>query len=823
MKRFFFPVWCKGSIGDSRSPDAGSSPAAGSIDPHGHARHTPRIAVLTATLGLLTASLAFTVTTALAEPLPDGRVYEKVTPTENYDADVYVPRGLPTILVTNAGEFRTALPFQVAEGGRAVAYVAAPTVNGSGHSVIGGGDAYLARWSAGSGWEKPANLQPLGEDGAVVNSAFYQAFSPELTVGILQSGTYRQPGAPLLSSLAPGKGYTVLYTRALGGREYLPFFTSEPSNSPAAFETSEVPEVSKFAPHQVDFAGGSVGDGRLLFEANGAFGGTGAVEGGASNNLYESVGGQVSLVNVLPGGGTEADATFGAEPFPFGERAKNQPDFSNVISEDGSRVFWTDLNGEKKLFVSEGVGSPSERSVQVDASQVAGGRGGGGRFWTASKSGSRVFFTDSDAAGLTADTQSGSGENLYVYEVGDGQLTDLTPAAKAEVEGVIGEGEDNAGKYTVYFVAKGVLAENKNSIGVEAEEGVDNLYMLEEGGRPTFVAAFTPADGRRSIALLAEEIGEVGDWQPGLGRRTAEVTPDGGSVVFMSDNQKFDGHYEEAYAKRLEEVYVYDAASNELSCASCARDGLKAIPNPESIEGSGPDGELLGLGAFLPISNALTFQPTLISEDGSKVFFDSDEPLVTGDTNGEQDVYEWERDGSGGCGEAGGCVYLLSGGAGTTSSWLVGGDASGNNVFFVTRAQLVAEDGNENYDLYDARVNGIQPVLPPACSGTGCQGIPAQAPTFATPSSVTFEGVGNFAPPAETPAPMVKPKPKTKPKAKHCRQGFVKRNGKCARRAVKSRGRATGFSKRHVSLWRNPSPGAKFSTKGNYAAGAVMG
>ncbi len=690
---------------------------------------------------------------ALAEPLPDGRVYEKVTPTENYDADVYVPRGLPTILVTNAGEFRTALPFQVAEGGRAVAYVAAPTVNGSGHSVIGGGDAYLARWSAGSGWEKPVNLQPLGENDAVVNSAFYQAFSPELTVGILQSGTYRQPTAPLLSSLAPGKGYSVLYARALGGKEYLPFFTSEPSNSPAAFRTSEVPTISLIALHQVDFAGGSVGDGRLLFEANGAFGGTGAVEGGASNNLYESVGGQVSLVNVLPGGGTEADATFGAEP--LGERERNQPDFSDVISDDGSRVFWTDLNGEKKLFVSEGVGSPSERSVQVDASQVAGGRGGGGRFWTASKNGSRVFFTDSDAAGLTADTQSGSGENLYVYEVGNGQLTDLTPAAKVEVEGVIGEGEDEAGKYTVYFVAKGVLGKNRNSIGVEAEEGVDNLYMLEEGGQPTFVAALTSADGRKSISLLAEEIGEVGDWQPGLGRRTAEVTPDGKSVVFMSDDQKFNGRYEEAYGKRLEEVYAYDGEDGVLSCASCVRDGLKAQPDPESIEGT-------GLGAFLPVSNALTFQPVLVSGDGSRVFFDSDEPLVSGDTNGEQDVYEWERDGSGGCGEAGGCVYLLSGGSGTTSSWLVGGDASGDNVFFVTRAQLVAEDGNENYDLYDARVNGIQKVLPPACSGTGCQGVPGQAPTFATPSSVTFEGVGNYPPPGETTTPA-KPKPKTKP------------------------------------------------------------
>jgi hypothetical protein len=98
----------------------------------------------------------------------------------------------------------------------------------------------------------------------------------------------------------------------------------------------------------------------------------------------------------------------------------------------------------------------------------------------------------------------------------------------------------------------------------------------------------------------------------------------------------------------------------------------------------------------------------------------------------------------------------------------------------VTRAQLAPEDTNEAYDVYDARVDGVQPVLPPACSGTGCQGIPGQAPTFATPSSVTFEGVGNFAPPAEATAPA---KPKAKAKLAKCKKGFVRRHGRCVRQA----------------------------------------
>jgi hypothetical protein len=206
MKRFFFPVWCKGSIGDSRSPDAGSSPATGSIDHHSHTRHTPRIAVLTATLGLLTAFLAITSPSALAEPLPDGRVYEKVTPNENYDADAYVPLEVQPDVVANAGEFRTELPFRVAVDGEALEYVAAPTVGGTGLSGIGLGNEYLVRRAAGGGWERPVNLQPTSEEGGGVANAYYQAFSPDLSEGVLESGSFEVPGELALSPGAPGGG-----------------------------------------------------------------------------------------------------------------------------------------------------------------------------------------------------------------------------------------------------------------------------------------------------------------------------------------------------------------------------------------------------------------------------------------------------------------------------------------------------------------------------------------------------------------------------------------------------------------------------------------
>jgi hypothetical protein len=89
---------------------------------------------------------------------------------------------------------------------------------------------------------------------------------------------------------------------------------------------------------------------------------------------------------------------------------------------------------------------------------------------------------------------------------------------------------------------------------------------------------------------------------------------------------------------------------------------------------------------------------------------------------------------------------------------------------------LTPEDDGEAYSLFDARVGGSVPPGPPVCAGTGCQGVPAPPPTFATPASVTFAGVGNF--PAPPPVGTVV---KTTRKSARCKKGFVKRHAKCTK------------------------------------------
>jgi DNA-binding beta-propeller fold protein YncE len=655
-----------------------------------------------------------------AYSLPDGRVLEMVTPVDNEDANVY-----ELSQEARSDAIQTERPYQAAADGDAVAYVGDPTSGGNGSSGGGGGNEYLATRTPGGGWSQ-SDIEPLG-----YNEAVYQAFSSNLSIGILTSSK-----EPTLSPEAPGHNCAVLYSHTSVDDSYHPFFTTKPLNRTCGEFDS--PRFGGGTPRVLTFAGGNSGTGavpeftHLPFEANASL--TKLAEedppSNEQNDLYDSVNGQLSLVNVLPDGKADPYATFGSAPRPD---SGESPDFSDVISADGSRIFWTDLN-TGDLYVRENDTSPEARTVQVSA--------GAAQFWTATSDGRYAYYTE--------------GEELYRFDV-ESETREQLAGAGAGVEGVIGAGED--GSY-LYFVAGGQLAEG-------AAAGQPNLYLLHEG-KTKFIATLAQHDDESSGGSQGLFIG---DWNPDLGLRTSEVTPDGQSVTFMS-NRSLTGYVANGAYGPLEEVFVYDADINQLFCASCT-------PSGES-----PPFTQTGRAAYLPVSKSATYMPRRISADGSRVFFDSNEPLVPQDTNGQQDVYEWERDGAGGCEQANGCVYLLSGGTSTDASVFVDASVDGDDVFILSRAQLAPEDQNDNFNLFDAHAEGVQPSTPAACSGTGCQGVPPAPPIFATPSSVTFNGIGNFPPPPARKVVEGKSKRLTKAQklAKALRACHTKRGGSQRRR-----------------------------------------
>ncbi len=267
-------------------------------------------------MGLATSS-------AGAVSLPDGRVYELVSPAASgEEANVYVSSAGEDAL----GPFyehgvTTSKPMQVAADGNRVIYEGEPgSVGGDGVFGVGAGNAFLATRSPGGGWTS-TNIQVPDQ------RIEYRAFSSDLSVGILESS---YPLAASVTSPSLNLSYSHLMSSGVGG-EYDPFFPGAPPNR----SVEEYGQV---------YAGGNKGSSdvpvfsHVLFEANDALTSNGVDGDSKENNLYDSVGGQPYAVNVLPDGKQAPDATFGS-------RAVHQEgnDFSNVISADGSRIFWTAL------------------------------------------------------------------------------------------------------------------------------------------------------------------------------------------------------------------------------------------------------------------------------------------------------------------------------------------------------------------------------------------------------------------------------------------------------------------------------------------------
>jgi hypothetical protein len=677
-----------------------------------------------------------------ASYLPDCRAYEKVSPLEKGGADI-VGRDLSEGGVAQAS----------GDGSR-VTYVSQGSFADPQGAPIG--SQYLATFAGpGKGWETQNITTPtLAGTYRVGGGIPYAAFSSDLAAGLELNGATGEEtsGRPIPVQNPPlagePAGYQNYYVRDDLTGTLQPLLTTAPAEPAGQF-------LIRFEAASPDLKHIGIGTHAALTP--------GAIQGRyGQHNLYVWSSGEFQQVNILPGG----EPSEPSNTTEFGAEGSTYNGEERVISGDGTRAVW---HTAERTYLREGIGTPQARTLEVDESQGGAEPSGGGELRAASSDDKQLFFLDNHR--LTSDSTAPGGggtSDLYEFdaEAPEGrQVTDLTidhvDAEGAAVKGVLGASED--GSY-LYFVAPGVLAP-----GVGAGNCC-NLYMLHhdpqtnEWEPPRFIARLSGGD---EGAATNAAPGLADDWDDDVGLRTARVSPDGTHVVFMSQ-QPLTGYDNSGY----EEVYLYDATTNKLVCASC---------NPSGAPPIGPS----TLRAGVEFEHGMSvYQPRDLSSDGGRLFFDSADALVPQDTNDTEDVYEWEVPGEGTCTTAsafyssvdGGCVYLISSGTGSEAVEFVDASENGDSVFFLTRQQLVASDTDQLRDLYVARVDGgSAAVAPPACSGTGCQGVPAPAPVFATPASVTFEGAGNF----PAPAPVVKAKAKAK--ARPCKRGSVRKHGRCVR------------------------------------------
>jgi hypothetical protein len=159
-------------------------------------------------------------------------------------------------------------------------------------------------------------------------------------------------------------------------------------------------------------------------------------------------------------------------------------------------------------------------------------------------------------------------------------------------------------------------------------------------------------------------------------------------------------------------------------------------------------------------------KPQLASDDGEVAVFWTKEALIAEDTNGALDIYAWSH----------GELELITPKAIPDAKPLpsAGTIGDGSVIYFYTAARHVPSDSNSANDVYASRIGGGFPTPEGTfitCLSAGeCKGKAAEVAAPVAPGSASFAGPDNPALPVTPSA---------------CKTGFVRKGGKCVKKAPK--------------------------------------
>jgi hypothetical protein len=340
-----------------------------------------------------------------------------------------------------------------------------------------------------------------------------------------------------------------------------------------------------------------------------------------------------------------------------------------------------------------------------------------------SSDGSRVFYV--------------SGGHIYRFTVADQGTDKINASGDGQVVNISADGSH------VYFISTAQLD------GLEGEAGKPNLYVWS-GDSPAYVTTVALSDLERTSGTAFSDIPALTRWtsrvvapmtglEQGPGADSSRSTPGGEVLVFESraplTDYETSGHTQ---------IYRYDDRDETLACISC---NLLA-------DASTADARLQELVLARP---AIVLHN--VSDDGSRVFFETGEALSARDIDGVNDIYEWKEDAGG----EGPQIDLIS--TGETKEFALPANVeapfvpkpntllsitpSGDDVAFLSQEPLIAGAGTGGAPaIYDAKVNGGFPSrpIPVACSEDGCRLPTPAAPQLREPSSTSTQGRGNVRP-----------------------------------------------------------------------------
>ena len=401
-----------------------------------------------------------------------------------------------------------------------------------------------------------------------------------------------------------------------------------------------------------------------------------------SRDMYERAGNRTTLIS--PGNFSGAtDTEFAA------------------VSDDGSRAFFTtfqsliqddtdttrDIYGAYTAPGSGPPGRPHDLFQRVSAGQINGNAAFGSSLVDTSADGARAFFvTPEQLVGADADNST----DLYRRAGGETSVLSIGPVGGNGAFTVNYSGRSSTGSRVFFNTSEPLTTDDTDaSIDIYQHQASDNtvkrISVGAVNGNGAFNSAFERAseDGTRVLFTTAEQLvsGDT-DAATDIYQRSGNATKRI-SIGAINGNGDFpvqiQGASDDASVVFFRTDEQLAAADTDIRPDLYERSGTTtSLVSAGQVNGNGPFNVFFGGN----------------SADGSRVFFETSEKLVAADTDNEFDVYE--RSGGTTTRVSGGSI---NGNQPTGSHFLRASD-DGSLVFFETQEQLVAADTDPSFDIY---------------------------------------------------------------------------------------------------------------------------
>ena len=356
-----------------------------------------------------------------------------------------------------------------------------------------------------------------------------------------------------------------------------------------------------------------------------------------------------------------------------------------------SRIRWVVPMVVVASLTLPGVAQANHSLTEIVSTGPAGGNGAiAAIFRGASDDGTRVFFQTAESL-VSADTDT----SIDVYERSNGTTTLVStgPNGGNGPASATYAGASADGTHVFFRTAEQLVgADTDNAVDIyERFNGTTTLVSTgPDGGNGSFNAIFdgVSKDGSRvffdtSESLVSADTDISRDVYQRSGGTTTWI-----SAGAINGNGNFDAYFNGASDDGTHVFFSTDEplASTDTDPMQDVYERFNGTTTHLSIGPAGGNGNTdFDYDAFFDGASA----------DGSKVWMHTDEALVFEDTDTQNDVYQ----------RSGGSISLVSvgstGGNGDFGAYFDGASKDGSHVFFDTQEPLESGDTDGAYDIYD--------------------------------------------------------------------------------------------------------------------------